>query len=240
VKRILIVGGTSGIGLALAERLAEKQWQVAVSGRRVERLEALRRRFPDTVKSLVCDITDLEAARKHIHDAAALFGALDVVVVNAGVGNRNIKHEWEPDAAVFATNICGFAACAHEALAIFRQQGFGHLVGVSSVAGHLALARSAAYTASKAFVSNYLRGLRMRASRWSKNIYVSDVRPGFIETEMTAGLKGMFWVISAEKSAIYMEKLLHNRRKTLYMPYRWRYLSLFIRLIPDYFLRLIP
>jgi short-subunit dehydrogenase len=240
VKRILITGATSGIGYALAENLAQSGWKVVVSGRRAERLDALKQHFPDAIFPLVCDVTDVAAARRHVRDAAAMLGGLDAVVVNSGVGNRNIKHEWEPDFAVIATNIAGFSACAHEALFLFKEQGFGHLLGVSSVAGHIALARSAAYTASKAYVSNYLRGLRMRAARWSPRISITDVRPGFVATEMTAGLKGMFWTISAEKAAIYLAEALDSQPTVLYLPRRWAIVSVFLRLIPDFFLKRIP
>lgn len=239
MKRVLITGATSGIGRATAELLAGKGFKVVISGRREDRLKELSESFPDQVFPIVCDITDTEAARKHVREACRLLGGLDVVIVNAGVGNRNTHHTWEPDKLVIETNISGFSACAFEALAIFREQGFGHLIGISSVAGRTSFARSAAYNASKAFVSNYLRGLRLRALRWSPSIKITDVRPGFVQSEMTDGLKGMFWVISAETFAEQLFKTIGKPKKIAYIPSKWAFVGAILPFVPDWILKKI-
>lgn len=237
MKKALVVGATSGIGHALVLELVKNGWQVVASGRRTELLESLQSAAPDRIFIQVCDITDVSLAREHVFSAAHQLGGLDAVIVNAGVSTRSTAFDWEPDYRIIQTNITGFAACAHAAMEVFFEQGYGHLLGIGSVAGQLSLGRSAAYNASKAFVSNYLRGLRLRAYQKKKPVFVTDVRPGFIDTPMTDGLKGKFWSVSAETGAALIFRVMQRPKKVVYIPEKWRFVAFIARMLPDWILK---
>lgn len=108
------------------------------------------------------------------------------------------------------------------------------MVGISSVAGLFGYGRSAAYNASKAFVSNYLQGYRQKANHSNADITVTDIQPGFVESEMTDGKKGMFWVASKDKAASQIADVIEQKRNHAYITRRWRLVAWLVKCIPDW------
>ncbi len=231
-KKIIIIGATSGIGKALAEKYLKEGHTLGITGRREDLLKEIVARFPESCLFSAFDITE-ESAVQAFNSLARRLGSVDIVIVNSGVGNWNPKNEWEIDRITIETNVTGFARMSMTAFELFLKQGFGHLVGVSSVASYFGYGKAAAYNASKSFVSNYLSGLRHRAKLSKKKIYVTDIQPGFITTPLIANRKEVVGAISAEKMADIVVPKLEYHPKVLIVPFRWRFAVWLVKLLPD-------
>ncbi|ASQ89631.1 oxidoreductase [Prosthecochloris sp. GSB1] len=231
MKRVIIIGATSGIGRALAALYAVEGWTVGLCGRRTSLLEELRDTLGPSVRVQPMDVADTEAARQRFLDLAAALGGVDHVIISAGTGYLDPAFPWEKERDTLMTNVAGFAVIAHAAFDLFRRQGFGHLAGISSVAA-VRGGPAPVYNASKAFVSSYLQGLRCRAVSEGLPITVTDILPGFVDTAMAKG-DGLFWVAPREKAARQIFNALEKRKPVVYVTRRWRMVALLLRLLPE-------
>ncbi len=230
MKKAIITGATSGIGRALALKLAREDYLVGIIGRRNERLEELRRLAPGQFVIRSFDLRDYGSVGHMLDDLVRELGGLDLMIANAGVDRRNPKLTLEPELETIEVNVAAFVACVDWAAAYFTQQGRGHIVGVSSVAAFWANARTLAYNASKAFEAKYLGGLY--ANLKPKGIHVTDICPGFVATEMTQGRTDMFWVATPEKVADQIYESILKKKRIAYVSRRWRYLGWVMRILP--------
>jgi short-subunit dehydrogenase len=137
---------------------------------------------------------------------------------------------WDGERTTVDTNVRGFVAIATAAIAQFEVAGSGHLVGISSVAAHFGNGVAPAYSASKAFVSNYLDGLRYRARRLDADVSVTVIEPGFVDTKLAGGT---FWMASPETAVDQIFRAVRNKRRHAYVTRRWRLIALLISLLPD-------
>jgi short-subunit dehydrogenase len=158
---------------------------------------------------------------------------VELMIINAGIGSGG-RIDWERENQIIQTNAAGFAALASAAMEYFTERGSGHIVGISSIAAIKGLGRYTAYSASKAFISTYMQGLRQRSRRRKLHITVTDVKPGFVNTPMTEGNKGMFWVVPLEKAARQIYSAIQKRKNHAYISKRWRLASWFLKLLPDW------
>jgi short-subunit dehydrogenase len=133
-----------------------------------------------------------------------------------------------------AVNVTGFVAIATAALEVFEKQASGgHLVGISSIAGLRGNPQAPAYSASKAFVSNYLEGIRCRfRQQHRENIVVTTIEPGFVDTDLVRG-DPQFWTISSRDAAAHICTAIRERRPHAYVSGRWRLVAWMMKLIPE-------
>jgi short-subunit dehydrogenase len=205
-KTVFITGASSGIGRALAAELAGRGYDLVLTARRVEILEELRGEIagshPDrevTVRAL--DVTDHGDVAEAIREAAEKHGGLEIVVANAGVGSTGpiAEGRFERDRAVIETNVIGALATVDSAIALFRRQGYGQVVGITSVAGFRGLPTSASYSASKAALSTYLDAIRVETHH--EPITITALAPGYIDTPINQDMPSRPFLISVEKGA---------------------------------------
>jgi short-subunit dehydrogenase len=157
---------------------------------------------------------------------------VELFIVSAGTGFENSALAWEPERDTIRVNVLGFASMVNVAVAHLEARGSGHLVGISSLAALRGNRVAPAYNASKAFVSNYLEGVRYRFERAKLPVVVTDVQPGFVDTRMAGGGR-LFWVASPQEAARQIAAAIHRRKRHVYVTRRWRLVAWLLRLVPD-------
>lgn len=232
MKRAIVIGATSGIGRALAERLAAEGYRVGVTGRREALLEELAATRPDSFCYAAADIMDPAAACAALERLAGELGGLDLCVVSAGTGDLNPGLDYALEEPAIRTNVVGWTAAVDWAYGRFEGQGGGHLVVITSVGGLRGGGAAPAYNASKAYQINYAEGLRQRAAKSRLPLYVTDVRPGFVDTAMAKG-DGLFWVMPVEKAVRQIVRAVCRRRRVAVVTRRWRIAAWLLRHMPD-------
>ena len=195
--KAIVTGASSGIGLELAKRLAADGYEVGLMARRIELLRQLADELPTRCYARFIDVSRADEARNRVRALIDEMGGCDLAVLCAGVSPRD--PDWDVEKDALEINVVGFAATARAAIDHFIERGSGHLVGLSSMAALSAVGTSPVYSASKAFVSRYLEGLRFTVDSLGLDIAVTDVKPGYVESPMTEGREGMFWVASIEE-----------------------------------------
>ncbi|MBD2726271.1 SDR family NAD(P)-dependent oxidoreductase [Nostoc sp. FACHB-892] len=186
-KVAIITGASAGIGEATAITLAAEGAKVVIAARRSDRLEVLAKRIESSggqALPIVTDITDETQANNLIHKANAALGRVDILVNNAGVALTGNIHggntsDWR---RMFDVNVFGLLYATHAVLPIFKAQGGGHIVNISSVAGRIARAGVGIYNATKWGVNAISESLRQEVLQ--DNIRVTIIEPGLVETEI--------------------------------------------------------
>jgi short-subunit dehydrogenase len=233
--RYLITGASSGIGEELARQLAKKGYVIGLVARRKERLNTLKEELIESQGKVFICAVDLSNEVESTHAYTKLcsdMGGLDGIILNAGVGRDDLKAPWKSDAQTIDLNVRAFAHGLHWAFAHFQEQGHGHIVGMSSIASHLASGHAPVYTASKHFVSNYMTGFRMKANALGIKLDITDIRPGYVVSEMTHDNPHTFWMASTQRAVEMMVKGIEKKKKRIYITKRWRLLAELADLIP--------
>ncbi|XHR28097.1 MAG: SDR family NAD(P)-dependent oxidoreductase [Chthoniobacteraceae bacterium] len=227
----LIIGASSGIGLEIAKVLSARGYRIGIAARRQQLLEQYAATHPNVVQFQAFDITSDDAVER-FHEMSRALGTVDYVYIASGVGFINESLDWGLEEITIQTNALGFAKLSCAAMRIFETQGHGHLVGISSVAALRGAGEAPAYGASKAFVSRYLQALRMRAKRSGLPIYVTDIRPGFVDTAMMKA-KSPFWISSPQKAAQQIVNCADKRRPISYLTKRWSVVGWLLKHLPE-------
>lgn len=228
----ILIGASSGIGRALAVEMSKAGYRLGLASRRLHLLESLQKELPTQSLAMRLDVHDLANVSAVMRQLAVQLGTVDLVIYNSGINHSNPSLEGSLEVDTIAVNALGFVAVANEAIALFRRQGKGHLAAVSSFAAIRGNGRSPAYSASKAMISTYIEGLRQNVSK--ENISFTEIRPGFIDTDMIRGMSSAFWVVTPEKAARDILGAIKRKRKRAYVPLRWAFLAFFYRVLPDF------
>ena len=231
MKKAIVIGASSGIGYALAERLIQEGYRVAITGRRLDRLEALRLQCPHQIMTRRMDVQDLESLEPACEGLLEELGGLDLLVISAGIGIPNRRLESTKELDGIQTNVQGFTCIADWSMRCFKEQGHGHLVNISSIASLRGNGIAPSYNATKAYQANYLEGLRMHADQTGLPIHVTDIRPGFVDTDMTKGQQ-MFWVASPGKAAAQIYKAILRKQHIAYVTRRWALIAWLMKWMP--------
>ncbi|MGB0448958.1 MAG: SDR family NAD(P)-dependent oxidoreductase [Porticoccaceae bacterium] len=235
MKQAIIVGASSGLGWELAIQLAKQGYQLGVMARREELLAELVEQLPGTHFMQVTDVTQAEQSQQQLQDLIDRMGDVELIVLSSGVGLYEKKLDWTVEREMIDVNVRGFAALAIVSYEHFVQRGGGHLAGISSVASHLFGGLTLTYHATKAFVSNYLAGMRSRAARTKLPITITTIEPGFVKTPMVQG--NPVWMAPVEKGVAQMVKGLLKKKNHLYITRRWRLVAWVLYLMPQWLLR---
>ncbi len=231
MKKAIIIGATSGIGKGLAKLLVVNGYKVGTTGRRTELLEKLKSESPNSYYVKTFDITDIIKVVDKLEELAAELGGLDLAVICSGTGDINETLDFNVEKLTIDTNVLGFTCAADWAFNHFEKQTFGHLVAISSIAGLRGSRQAPSYYASKAYQINYLEGLRQKATKLKGQIFVTDIRPGLVDTEMAKG-EGLFWVASVDKATRQIYKAIKKKKKIVYVTKRWRLIAKILMQIP--------
>lgn len=238
-RHALVVGASSGIGEALARRLAAGGAKVALVARREENLRRISSEIAlaageERAFVFPHDVLDVEDVPELFQEIARTLGGLDLVVYAAGVMPPIASDEYNAakDREILAVNLLGAVAWLNPTADRFARLGRGTIVGIGSVAGDRGRSPNPVYCTSKAGLHAYLEALRNRVARYG--VKVVTVKPGFVDTAMTRGKDGLFWVVPADRAAELILKAAGRGTVTAYVPARWRVVMTVIRAIPSF------
>lgn len=221
MKRILVIGATSGIGRALVEAARGRGYAAIAAGRRRELLAEIGG------ETLELDATAPDALEK-----IAGVGA-DTVVFNAGFGERSEAPDWDLTEQTLRLNVVAFERVAGWALthcAVFA--------ATASVAGIRGLERTNGYSASKAYMLNAMEGYRRLARHGHYGCRYVTLVPGFVDTAM--GQASTFWRCSTEAAAFCILRALERGQAVAYVTPRWRWVAWALRLMPRALFERLP
>lgn len=230
MKKIIIIGASSGIGKELALLYLQQGATVAALARRTRSLEELCETNPKYLY-LTADITDYSQTKEAILSLRARLGRIDMAIICAGTGELNPKLDFEKEAPTLQTNVCGWTHLIDLLYNIFEEQKGGHIAAITSLGGLRGEPAAPAYSASKAYQINYLEGLQKKAFRSRLPLYISDIRPGFVDTAMAKG-EGLFWIMPADKVAAQIFKALQRKQRIAVVTKRYRPLAYLLKYLP--------
>ncbi len=231
MKNAIIIGATSGIGKELARLLADNGFKVGITGRRTELLESLKAENPDSYFIKTFDVKDTKVVEEKLLELTSELGGLDLLILSSGTGEINNKLDFEIEFRTIETNVIGWTFIADWAYKFFEKQKYGHLIAISSIGGLRGNRQSTSYNATKAYQINYLEGLRQKATKLKEQVYITDIRPGLVNTEMAKG-EGLFWVMPVEKAARQIYEAIKKKKRIAYVTKRWKLIAAIIKRIP--------
>lgn len=233
MKKAIIIGASSGIGKELTKIFASHGCEVGIAARRTDLLNELIAEIPTKIYTATIDIKNTDIAIQSLAKLIKNVGDVDIIVISSGVGHMNSSLDWSKEKETIETNVSGFTAMAGVAMHYFIQKRSGHLVGISSIASIRGDNAGPAYSASKAFMSNYLEGLRKKVAKEKIDITITDIQPGFVDTAMSKG-DGLFWVASPQKAAKQIYQAIQQKKKKAYITKRWAIIAWLLKIMPDF------
>lgn len=233
MKKVIIIGASSGIGKELAKLLAENDYKVGITGRKTELLDELKKAKPNSFLIKTFDATNTNSSIEKLEELALELGGLDLLVLSSGTGELNETLDFKIEKKVIDLNVTGFTNIIDWAFNYFEKQKFGHIAAVTSAAGLRGSRQAPSYNATKSYQINYLEGLRQKATKSKKPIFVTDIRPGLVDTNMAIG-EGLFWVMPVEKVARQIFKTIKNKRKVVYVTKRWGFIGRLLKVLPRF------
>ncbi|WP_435261750.1 SDR family NAD(P)-dependent oxidoreductase [Tenacibaculum sp. nBUS_03] len=237
-KTAIVFGATSGIGKNLTELLINDGYKVAITGRRIEKLEELKNNYPSQIISKQNDIQKIDSVENVFNEIVKELGKIDLVIQSSGVGFTNTKLDWDKENTTIQTNIIGVTKLYNLAYILFKKQGFGHLVGISSIASLRGNRYAPAYFASKAYQKAYLDSLYIKTkSIPSRKVYITDIRPGYVDTAMALG-DGIFWLAPLEKASKQIYRAIKRKKRVAYISKRWIFIAWILKIVPAKLLKL--
>jgi len=233
MNKAIIIGASSGIGKELTKIFASHGCEVGIAARRTDLLNEIVAEIPTKIYTATIDIKNTDIAIQSLAKLIKDVGDVDIIVISSGVGHMNSLLDWSKEKETIETNVSGFTAMAGVAMHYFIQKRSGHLVGISSIASIRGDNAGPAYSASKAFMSNYLEGLRKKVAKEKIDITITDIQPGFVDTAMSKG-DGLFWVASPQKAAKQIYQVIQQKKKKAYITKRWAIIAWLLKIMPDF------
>ncbi len=233
MKKAIIIGASSGIGKGLAKLLTENAYKVGITGRRTELLNELKKSNPNSFLIKTFDATDINTSIEKLEKLASELGGLDLLVFSSGTGDLNETLDFKIEKRVIDLNVTGFTNITGWAFNYFEKQKYGHLVAITSLAGIRGNCQAPSYNATKAYQINYLEGLRQKAKKSKNPVFVTDIRPGFVDTDMAKGER-LFWVMPVNKVVKQIFKVIKKKKKVAYVTKRWGIIAKILKILPKF------
>ena len=239
MKRIVIMGATSGIGLETAKLFIADGWTVGVAGRRTAELAKLATLAPGRVFTAGIDINsdDAPALLDRLADEC---GGMDVYLHCSGIGYNNPTLSAVEELLTVETNVKGFTRMVDAAFNRFVANGGGQLAAITSVAATRGLGAAPAYSATKRFQNTYIDALAQLARMQKVPVRFTDIRPGFVDTDLLRGDKHYPMLMPPKRVAARIVRALERRERVCIIDWRYRILVFFWRLIPRFVWERLP
>lgn len=238
MKRIVIAGATSGLGLETARLCLAAGWRVGAAGRNAEALQKLKAQAPEQVETAEIDITHDDAPQR-LAELVDRLGGMDIYFHASGIGKRNLELQPDIELATLRTNGEGFVRMVTAAFGWFRTHGGGHIAVISSVAGTRGLGSAPAYSATKRMQNTYIDALAQLSRMERLGIRFTDIRPGFVATPLLAG-DDYPLLMQPEPVARRIFRALVQRQRRVVIDRRYALLVFLWRLIPQWLWERLP
>ncbi|HEX6177844.1 MAG TPA: SDR family NAD(P)-dependent oxidoreductase [Thermoanaerobaculia bacterium] len=235
MKRAVITGASSGIGLALAQELARRGWAVAMLARRTELLNEAVAALGTPATSVTCDVTDAASVATAVRKAEEnLGGPFDLAVANAGIGYPTHAAKFDTNAAgeIMRVNVIGMINLFGAVVPSMIERRSGRFAGVASLAGHRGLPTASVYSASKAAMQAFLEASRVELLHYG--VGVTTVNPGFIETALTSKNRfRMPFLWKVDRAARVIADGLERGKRVIEFPLPMSIATRAMRHVPD-------
>lgn len=233
MKRVVIMGASSGIGLAVAEALASRGVKTGLAARHTKELHALKEKYPDCVEYESIDVTHNDGPKK-LEELIDKLGGMDIYFHVAGIGYANPTLDPHREAEMIATNAAGFARMVSAAYGYYRDnQRKGQIVALTSVAGTNGIGEMAAYSASKKCAQTYLVALEQLARKENVDITFTDIRPGWIRTPLLDSDKEYPMEMTLDYVLPQIIRAIVKHPRVAYIDSRWAAVCTSWKAIPD-------
>ena len=231
MKRAVVIGASSGIGMEVAKLLLQDGWTLGVAARRVELLQAI-----GAAEVAEIDVT-VEDATARLRDLVARLGGMDLFFYASGIGKQNRELREDIELATMQTNGLGFTRMIGEAYRYFAERGEGHIAAITSIAGTKGLGPAPSYSATKAMQNVYLQALEQQANARGLRIRFTDIRPGFVDTALLNGDFKYPMMLRPENVAREIISAINSHQHIRVIDWRYRLLTAFWRRIPRFIWR---
>ena len=233
MKRVVIVGATSGLGYETAKLLIENGYYVGLAGRRTNLLEPLKAMAPARVEIAQIDVTNNRAA-DHLINLCEEIGGADTILLSSGIGAQNRDLDPEIELKLTETTGVGFIRLITAAFNYLKQRGGGHIAAITSVAGSRGIGVSAAYSATKSFQTQYINALEQLSCTYKHNITFTDIRPGFVATAILKSDKHYPMLMQPEYAGRQIFKALKKRKRVAIFDWRFKFVVAIMKICPRF------
>ncbi|MCR4958810.1 MAG: SDR family NAD(P)-dependent oxidoreductase [Prevotella sp.] len=224
MKKAIVMGASSGIGREVALLLKEQGWTVGVAARRIERLA-------DFETAMQIDVTSEDAGARLL-ELIEQTGGMDLYFHASGIGKQNRELHEDIELQTVKTNGLGFTALIGTAFRYMANHGGGHIAVVSSIAGTKGLGPAPSYSATKAMQNTYIEALEQLSNARRLGIRFTDIRPGFVDTDLLNDGNHYPLLLHKEKVARDIVRSISLRRHVRVIDWRWRCITWLWRRIP--------
>ena len=227
-KRAIVIGASSGIGQEVAKLLISQGWTVGVAARRIERMQGIGAVAVERI-----DVTTDEATTA-LERLINKTGGMDLFFYASGIGKQNRELSEDIELATLETNGVGFTRMIGAAYRYFACHGGGHIAAITSIAGTKGLGPAPSYSATKALQNVYLQALEQQANSRGLNIRFTDIRPGFVDTDLLSGDFRYPLMLRPEKVAEEIVHAIKQRQHIRIIDWKYRLLTAFWRRVPRF------
>ncbi len=237
MKKVLLLGATSSIGFNAARCFAEDKSQFFLVARNVEKIQAVKddliTRGASSVDWFASDLTDVSAHEELISKADDCLGGFDVVLIAWGsLGDEKVAQvDYAAAKEILDNNFLSVVSVLTSVSNRMEKRGGGTIAVISSVAGDRGRQSNYVYGSAKGALSIYLQGLRNRL--FSKGVSVVTIKPGFVDTPMTAHLKKNFLFARPEEVGRGVYQAIMKGSSVVYLPWYWMFIMMIIKHIPE-------
>lgn len=233
MKKVVIMGASSGIGYAFAEALASRGVKVGLAARHTSSLLALKEKYPGYVEYLSIDINKPSAKGK-LQQLIEQLGGMDIYFHVAGIGVENLELDPEKEVEIINTNAAGFARMVCTAYRYFRDNNkSGQIAAITSVAGTKGIGRLSAYSSTKKFDQWYLDALEQLSNAEGADISFTDIRPGWVRTPLIDPNKKYPMEMTVDYVLPFIIKAIVRKERVCVVDWRWNLLVGAWRTIPN-------
>lgn len=235
MKRIVIIGASSGIGKKIAEDFAQAGWDVAIAARRFDKLKAIADKYSESIVYEAIDVTEDDAVER-FNDLIEKNGGMDILLFASGVGFTNPELLPGKDDEILEVNVKGFTRIINAAYIYFKNTANlrkGRIAAITSLAGTKGLGIAATYSASKRYQQNYLQAIDQLAHIQHVDVGITDIRPGFIRTDLLDPDRAYPLTMAVDYAAPKIEKAILRGSRVATIDLRWSIIDSLWRMIPD-------